>query len=325
MEYNKKKERRECMREFIILDNDANQRVDKFILKMMKTMPKSLMYKYIRNKKIKVNKRRCEISQRLQTGDTMQCYIAEEFFDIAHNQQFLKVPSTLHIVYEDAHLLLVDKPQGLLSHSDRSEIQDNLADRILHYLYEKKEYDPKENQSFTPALCHRIDRNTQGLIIAAKSAAALRFINEKIKKREIKKTYTCIVEGHIENNKDIVCLYHRKLQGNMASIRSTYKEGYRRIETRYRVLELKEKYSFVEVDLITGKGHQIRSVFSYLHHPLYGDVKYGAQKTRDKEYQALCAYRIQFDFKEVEAMFAYLNNKTFCLTNHTLLDKFHAL
>ena len=181
------------MKEFYIGENDADQRVDKFIQKTMKTMPKSLMYKYIRNKKIKVNRKRCEISQRLALGDTMQCYIAEEFYETQSTRQFLQVPSTLDIVYEDEHILLINKPKGLRAHSDTSEVQDNLADRLLHYLYESQEYDPAHEQSFTPALCHRIDRNTQGLVIAAKTAAALRCMNEKIAAREVEKKYLCII------------------------------------------------------------------------------------------------------------------------------------
>ena len=183
------------MKEFIINENDADQRVDRFIQKTMKTMPKSLMYNYIRTKKIKVNRKRCEISQRLQAGDTMQCYIPEEFYEAATMRSFLQVPNALDVVYEDDAVLLINKPKGLRAHSDTSEVQDNLADRLLHYLYCKKEYNPTTEQSFTPALCHRIDRNTQGLVIAAKTAAALRCMNEKIALRQVDKKYLCIVQG----------------------------------------------------------------------------------------------------------------------------------
>lgn len=186
------------MKEFIINENDADQRVDRFIQKTMKTMPKSLMYKYIRNKKIKVNRKRCEISQRLQAGDTMQCYIPEEFYEAATMRSFLQVPNALDVVYEDDAVLLINKPKGLRAHSDTSEVQDNLADRLLHYLYCKKEYNPTTEQSFTPALCHRIDRNTQGLVIAAKTAAALRCMNEKIALRQVEKKYLCIVQGKLK-------------------------------------------------------------------------------------------------------------------------------
>ena len=185
------------MKEFIINENDADQRVDKFIQKTMKTMPKSLMYKYIRNKKIKVNRKRCEISQRLQAGDSMQCYIPEEFYETATARSFLQVPYALDVVYEDASILLLNKPKGLRAHSDTSEVQDNLADRVLHYLYRKNEYDPAVEQSFTPALCHRIDRNTQGLVIAAKTAAALRCMNEKIAPVSYTHLSVCAETGHL--------------------------------------------------------------------------------------------------------------------------------
>lgn len=193
------------MKEFIINENDADQRVDRFIQKTMKTMPKSLMYKYIRNKKIKVNRKRCEISQRLQVGDTMQCYIPEEFYEVATMRSFLQVPNALDVVYEDDAVLLINKPKGLRAHSDTSEVQDNLADRLLHYLYCKKEYNPTTEQSFTPALCHRIDRNTQGLVIAAKTAAALRCMNEKIALRQVEKKYLCIVQGKLKKSRIISC------------------------------------------------------------------------------------------------------------------------
>lgn len=313
------------MREFIITKDDADQRVDKFILKTMKTMPKSLMYKYIRNKKIKVNRKRCEISQRLQEGDTMQCYIAEEFFVQEHKENFKQVPDNFPIVYEDENLLIIDKPSGLLAHSDTADVQDNLADRVLHYLYNKGEFDPQLTQSFTPALCHRIDRNTQGIVMAAKNAMTLRFINEAIKTRQIEKQYLCIVEGHLEKKEDDLILYHQKQEGNHADIRRDYKEGYSEIRTRYRCLKEKEHYSLVEVDLLTGKSHQIRAVMAYLKHPLYGDVKYGARKNRRSDYQALCAYKLRFTLLDPPVEFEYLQSRYFTLDDVEICKQFDRL
>lgn len=307
------------MREIIIGKNDADQRVDKFIMKTMKDMPKSLMYKYIRNKKIKVNKKRCEISQRLKEGDIMQCYIAEEFFDKEIQRQFLQVPAHLDVVYEDDQLLIVDKPVGLLAHSDTREVEDNLADRLLHYLYQKNEYDPDQEQSFAPALCHRIDRNTQGIVICAKSSEALRYMNEKIRNRELDKRYLCIVEGSLKKKQDTLVLYHKKLDNNKADILPYEKEGYQQIKTGYRVLDEKKDKSLVEVDLMTGKSHQIRAVMAYLHHPLLGDVKYGAKKGIIP-YQALCAYQVSFHFKDEDGVLSYLNHKTFTLKHVGLYD-----
>lgn len=312
------------MREFIIQENDANQRLDKFITKTMKTMPKSLMYKYIRNKKIKVNKKRCEISQRLQCGDTIQCYISEEFFDQPANYDFLAVSDELHVLYEDDQLLIVDKPIGLLAQKDRAGIQDNLCDRILHYLYKKQEYDPAKAQSFTPAPAHRIDRNTQGLTIAAKSAEALRIVNELIKQHEIAKYYLCIIEGHMEEPSGELHFYHKKTEEkNKVILSETAKDGYKEIISTYRVLEVGRKHSLLEVEIKTGKSHQIRASLAYLHHPLLGDVKYGANKVEDFPYQALCAYKLCFTFHKDAGILNYLKNKEILLKDIQLLRYFN--
>lgn len=308
------------MREFVIQADDANQRVDKFIQKTMKTMPKSLMYKYIRNKKIKVNRKRCEISQRLIEGDTMQCYIAEEFFEQSSTLDFLKVPAHLDILYEDEHFLIMNKEKGLRVHRDTAEMQDNLLDRMLHYLYDTHVYDPNTVQSFTPALCHRLDRNTQGMVIGAKSAQGLREMNEKIANREIKKQYLCIVEGHMAQQTGMIRCYHHKKEDNTAIISDCEKEGYVLIETGYRVLDTCSGYSLIEVDLHTGKSHQIRAVMAYLKHPLYGDVKYGAQKNMQLDYQALCAYRLAFTFPKDSDCMVGLAGRNFVLENNTVLD-----
>lgn len=293
-------------------------------MKTIRTLPKSLLYKYIRNKKIKVNRKRCEISQRLQTGDLVQCYIAEEFFETKADERFLHVPSHISYLYEDENIMLLNKPSGLLVHSDSSQLQDNLFDRFLHYLYCKNEYQPAQAQSFTPALCHRIDRNTQGIVIAAKNAAALREMNERIRNREIRKFYLCIVEGVLDKKEDIVTLWHKKAEGNRAVLLSQPKEGFQKTMTRYRVLDSKHGKSLLEVELITGKSHQIRAVMAYLKHPLYGDVKYGAAKNGSHTYQALSAYKLQFCFQS-EGRLAYLNHKTFCLQKNDVEALYQSL
>lgn len=313
------------MREFIIRENDSDQRVDKFLMKALPKLPKSLMYKAIRNKKIKVNRKRCEISQRLVCGDTMQLFLAEEFFETEPQEYtFLQASIKLDVVYEDEHLLIVNKETGLLAHSDTKEFQDNLMDRILHYLYDKKEYNPQKEQSFTPALCHRIDRNTEGLVIAAKTAAALRFINEKIKEREIKKTYLCIVEGKMTQKSGELVLYHEKDEKkNKAKIYDTWKEGCKETRTAYRVQKQKGNYALLEIDLKTGKSHQIRASFAHIGHPLLGDIKYGASKTK-YNYQILCAWKLEFKFKETPDTFAYLNGLTIQLSSskiQTIFDR----
>lgn len=311
-----------CVREFIIKENDANQRVDKFIQKTMKTMPKSLMYKYIRNKKIKVNRKRCEISQRLVVGDTVQCYIAEEFFNDQACYDFLEVPSTLHIVYEDEHLLIVDKPKGLLAHRDTQDMQDNLADRILHYLYDTKVYDPKQEQSFTPALCHRIDRNTQGIVMAAKTSQALREMNAHIAAHEVIKKYVCICEGRFKKKEATLTHYHRKGEDNTVHIVDEPTLGYKPVSLRYRILDQGVRYALVEVELISGKSHQIRAMMSHEGHPLVGDVKYGAKKDDRKGYQELCAYEVEFHFQG-EGVLQKLNGSIFTLEQVDVIHRYY--
>ena len=312
------------MREFIIQEHDANQRLDKFIMKTMKTMPKNLMYKYIRNKKIKVNRKRCEISTRLQIGDTIQCYIAEEFFEQAYNFDFLQVPYDVQVVYEDEKILVVNKPIGLLAQKDVQGIQDNLADRILHYLYQQGEYDPRTSQSFTPAPAHRIDRNTQGITLVGKGAEALRVLNEKIAAHEIRKFYLCIVQGHMEAKEGSLHFYHQKDEKkNIANISSIYKEGWQEIFSTYTVLKEGRHHSLLEVEIKTGKSHQIRASFAHLHHPLLGDKKYGAKAVHDFPYQALCAYKIIFSFQDDGGVLHDLKDKEILLKDIQLLQYFN--
>ena len=169
------------MKSFNITKNDANQRLDKFVQKAAPKLPNGLMYKYIRLKRIKVNGARAQISTRLNVGDVVDMYINDEFFAaIEEKYDFLRAGKKLSIVYEDENILLCDKPEGLIVHPDESEYNDTLIGRIKRYLYEKGEYDPQNENSFTPALANRIDRNTGGIVITAKNAEALRILNEKI-------------------------------------------------------------------------------------------------------------------------------------------------
>lgn len=299
------------MRVLQIHENDANQRVDKFLSKALPTLPKNLMYKYIRNKKIKVNKKRCEISQRLQVGDELQCYISEEFFLLEKDASFLKAPIDLEVLYEDQDIIIMNKEVGLLVHSDDKISDDTLVNRLKHYLYAKKEYDYLQEQSFAPSLCHRIDRNTQGIVIGAKNAQALRDMNKRIHDGFVHKKYQCIVEGHMPKQADTLYLYHKK-ENQEVFISDVALEGYKQIKTGYKVLRENSQFSLLEIDLFTGKSHQIRAVMAHLKHPLYGDCKYGA-KRQTYPYQTLCAYQVYFD--EVEDSICQLNHKSFVVEN----------
>ena len=176
------------MKTVTIGKNDSGQRIDKFLTKSFPLLPQSLLYKYIRTKHIKLNGKRCQISTRLAEGDILSLYIKEEFFEqLPDRYDFLKAPKTISILYEDEHILLIDKKPGLIVHPDENYHFDSLIARIQHYLYDKGEYNPKEEQSFAPALVNRIDRNTGGIVIAAKSAEALRILNLKMRDRDLEK------------------------------------------------------------------------------------------------------------------------------------------
>lgn len=313
------------MREFIINRNDADQRLDKYLAKSLKRLPKSLMYKYIRNKKIKVNRKRCEISQRLNEGDLVQMYISEEFFEEQNDLSFMQASDQLNVLYENEHLLIVYKPANLLVHSDETKQFDTLMDRILKYLVKTKAYDPYGEKSFTPALCHRIDRNTEGIVIAAKTAEALRMMNEKIRQREIEKHYLCIVEGQLRGSKKLMHYYRKDEQKNKAILSSTIKEGLSEVSLIYKSLAVKERYSLLDIDLLTGKSHQIRAQLAFIKHPLLNDVKYQGKPFRQLEGQALCAYKICFSFTSDAGCLNDMKNKVIEIKEPALLTLFNQL
>ena len=196
------------MKEFIINNNDANQRLDKFVTKSAPLLPKSMLYKYIRLKRIKVNGKRAEISTRLVAGDLVEMYINDEFFaEKPKTYEFMSASKKLNIVYEDENIMLCDKPEGLIVHPDENDYNDNLIFRIQRYLYEKGEYNPDDEHSFAPSLANRIDRNTGGIVIAAKNAESLRVLNEKIKHRELDKYYLCLIHGTLKKKEDTLTAY----------------------------------------------------------------------------------------------------------------------
>ncbi len=304
------------MKKFVIDKNDENKRLDRFILKVCPDLPQALMYKYIRLKKIKVNSKRAQINTRLCLGDEVSAYISDEFFKEKPKAfDFLSAPDRLNIVYEDENILLADKPQGLLVHPDKNEYRDTLIGRIQHYLYNKKEYDPETENSFAPALANRIDRNTAGIVIAAKNAQALKILCEKIKEREIDKRYLAVVHGIPKKKSDILEGYLEKnCEKNKVYLSNKKTENNLTIRTKYRTLASKNNLSLLEIELLTGRTHQIRAHFASIGHPLLGDGKYGKLK-EDKKLgytkQALYSYKLTFDFKTDAGILNYLDKKSF--------------
>lgn len=308
------------MKQIIIQKNDADQRLDKFLSKLCPTLPKSLLYKHIRTKNIKVNRKRAEISTRLQEGDVLDLYIKDEFFvETKPKYDFLQAGTQLHIVYEDENILLADKKQGLLSHPDKNEYGDTLIGRIQRYLYEKGEYDPKNEHHFAPALANRIDRNTGGIVIAAKNAEALRILCEKIKNRELDKRYLCVVHGTPTPKEAVLEGYLEKnSEKNKVYLSKKPNENSRTIRTRYRVLKSKNGLSLLEIELLTGRTHQIRAHMASIGHPLLGDGKYGRLKEDKRlgfDKQALYSYSLRFCFETDAGILNPLNGQTFTVDN----------
>lgn len=305
------------MRSLRIGKNDAGQRLDKFLGKAVKGLPLSMMYKAIRTKKIKVNRARAKENQMLLEGDEIQLFIRDEFFDVPEKDHGAldAITPKLSIVYEDENLLLLNKRPGVLVHEDEAGGENTLILHVKAYLYQKGEYDPRDEQSFAPALCNRIDRNTGGIVIAAKNAAALREMNEKIKQNEISKFYLCAAHGGLPKKADTLRGFLRKDSAkNIVTVSDTPLKGGKNIETRYRVLREKNGNSLLEVELITGRTHQIRAHLAHIGNPLLGDGKYGKnreEKGRGYKYQALYAYKLIFDRVGGEGVLSYLEGKTF--------------
>ena len=305
------------MRELIIGKNDAGQRLDKFITKTL-DLPTSLLYKSIRLKKIKVNRKRAENNTILCEGDTIQCFLSEEFFEKkADSHSYESITVHLDIIYEDENIMLLNKRPGVSVHEDEDGSTNTLITHVQAYLYQKGEYRPEDEQSFAPALCNRIDRNTGGIVIAAKNAEALRVMNEKIKKREIDKFYLAAVHG--VPRPEAATIKGFLLKDDKKNIVRVYDKnpprGAKEIVTKYKVVAKSKDSSLIEVELLTGRTHQIRAHMAFIGNPLIGDGKYGINKNdRQKgyKYQALYSYRLRFSFDLSEpTCLDYLNGKEF--------------
>jgi len=310
------------MREFTINKNDAGQRLDRFVAKATPLLPPALVQKYIRLKRVKVNGKGSKRETRLEPGDAVQMYINDEFFQEPDEKEdkFLSAfHAQLDILYEDENLLLVNKRPGLVVHADETEKVNTLVHHIQAYLYQKKEWDPAAENSFAPALCNRIDRNTGGIVIAAKNAETLRIVNDKIRTHELRKAYLCVavgrpkppagkIEGFLlkDEKEKQVSFYHHPVPGGRSAV------------TYYQTLQTRGELSLVECELLTGRTHQIRVSMAEIGCPLLGDGKYGrgeVNRSYHEQKQCLWSYRLAFDFKSDAGLLEYLRGKVFQVEN----------
>ena len=316
------------MKEFTIGKNDAGQRLDRWMAKTLPLLPAPLAQKYIRIKRVKLNGARAQRDTRLKVGDVLQLYINDEFFDQPTPENaFLKLfKPKLDIVYEDEHILLVNKMPGMVVHADETEKVNTLINHIQAYLYQKKEWSPYWENSFAPALCNRIDRNTGGIVIAAKTAEALRVMNQKIRDRELEKLYLCTVLGRPTPSAGTLEGFIVKDEAKkQVSIRSKPVPGGRKAITKYRTLATKGNLSLVECDLITGRTHQSRAMMAHAGHPLLGDGKYGNEKVNrqyGRKHQALWSWKLTFQFTTDAGELDYLNGRSWQVEHVDFVEEY---
>lgn len=316
------------MKELTVGKNDAGQRLDRFVGKAVPLLPESLLQKYIRLKRIKLNGKGSKRDTRLNEGDVLSLYINDEFFEKpTERNSYLRVGAPrLDIVYEDENILLADKKPGVLCHSAGEWDYNTLIANIQAYAYQKGEWRPREENAFAPALCNRIDRNTGGIVIAAKNAEALRIINEKIKEREIEKYYLCVVRGRPKPAEGELRGYiFKDAAKNRVYVRRKPEPGAKEALTHYRTLASQGGLSLVECRLGTGRTHQIRAQMAAAGTPLLGDGKYGSDRENKKlgeDGQLLCSYRLEFAFKTDAGVLNYLNGRSFSVSRVDFAEKY---
>ena len=305
------------MKEFTVGKNDAGQRLDRFVGKTAPMLPASLLQKYIRQKDVKVNGRPAKGDVRLSEGDTVRLYIPDEFFDRPGKDDAWRAVAApkVDVVYEDENILLVNKRPGMLCHSAGEWTWDTLIAHIQAYLRAKGEWDPTAENSFAPALCNRIDRNTGGIVIAAKTAEALRIMDEKVRAREMEKTYLCAVLGTPKPSAGRLEGYlFKDAKKNQVYVYDSPRTGAKTAVTEYKTLGNADGLSLLECRLITGRTHQIRAQLSHAGWPLLGDGKYGRERdnrTYGEKGQALCSWRLRFAFSAPAGALEYLNGREF--------------
>lgn len=317
------------MKSFTAGKNDDGVRLSRFVQSVTSNMPTSLLYKSFRNKRIKINGKKADADARICQGDLIELYINDEFFaeQPQAEKPVKKQPrGKLKIIYEDENFAVIYKPVHMLCHSDRTG-DVSLVEIFCDYLAQKGEYDESTENTFSPAVCNRLDRGTEGLVLAAKNYAALRDINAIIKNDLISKKYLCITAGTPKNGVYNAFLRHDE-KNNKVTVRENEAAGFKSITTGVTVLKQKGPFALCEIDLITGRTHQIRAHLSYLGCPVLGDIKYGNRKMNERcgfKTQALCAEKLIFKEIPAENTLAYMSGKEVSLESPEILKQFERL
>lgn len=316
-----------------ITENEAGQRLDKFLAKYLRQAPKSFLYKMIRKKNITLNGARCSGSELLKLEDQIKLFLSDETIETFSGAAMGTLPDTtsgsgnsgssagkkrapLSVVYEDDHLILINKPSGMLSQkADKKD--ESLVELLIAYLLETGSLTPETLRTFRPSVCNRLDRNTSGLVIAGKSLPALQILSEAIKERTIGKYYLCIVRGRVTEPMEIRGWLLKDEKSNRVTVYTREFPGTKPIRTKYRPLKTDGNRTLLEVALITGRSHQIRAHLASIGHPIVGDEKYGdpreneaARKSDGVRSQLLHAWRLVMPPSLAEPL-SYLAGKRF--------------
>lgn len=316
------------MKKIQITENDANQRIDKYIKKLLVNAPTNFIYKMFRKKDIKVNGKKVNEKYILKNNDVVEMFLYEDKFkEFTATKDIYNVKKTFKVLYEDNHVLIVYKPAGLLVHEDKNESVNTLTNQVLSYLANKNELDLSRENTFIPGPVHRLDRNTSGIVIFGKTLAALQVLNEMIKQRHcIEKSYLTICKGKVNQKRNLKG-YIVKLD-DQAQVKLVNKDypGALTMETIVKPVKYNNDYSKVEVTLITGRMHQIRVHLSSIDHPIIGDRKYGdfelnkfVKKEFGLNHQLLHAYKIRF--VKTFGILAYLQDKEIVCPVPKLFEK----